>query len=177
MRTSDTAPLAVTGSRRPLRASGVDAPLLPALRTVARAAGGGGAAGGAGGECVVEVRARGAARPVPPDVAAALVAAARLAVGSAVRHGRASVVAVAVTFAPDRVLVAVRDDGAALPARTGGAAFGLRLLRRRLVALGGGLDISHGRRPGVAVRAWAALPPEAPLPESGTTGVRPAPRP
>jgi signal transduction histidine kinase len=157
MGTCDTATLAVTGRRVPERATGADAPtpapvaaarsaapdLAAALRALARAL---------RREAHVEVRASGAARPLAPDAAEALLRAVRVAAAGAVRHGRASLVTVTVTYAPGAVRAVVRDDGAGPGARPDGLA--LRLPRRRLEELGGGLEVGCGRHAGAVVRAW-----------------------
>ncbi|HEV2891105.1 MAG TPA: hypothetical protein VGX28_12090 [Frankiaceae bacterium] len=129
---------------RELRAARRDARSLgDALRTAAREL--------ATPECLVDVRGAG---PCGGE-AEALLLVARVAVASAVRRGRARVVTVAVGASS----VVVRDDGAAWPARPGGDAFRLRLAARPLAAGGGGLEISHGRRPGAVVRAWTGSGP------------------
>lgn len=146
MRTLDTTGLAVTGARGPDRASGARTPrgsLVPSLRLLVREL------RAAGVDTALRVTGR--ARPLRPEAAAALSGAARAAAVDAVRHGRARVVTVAATFAPERVLVVVRDDGAGPAAR---GTWRTRRARRALAAVGGGLDLAPGRRMGSVVRAW-----------------------
>lgn len=108
----------------------------------------------------VDVRTSGRPREVGAVAGEALFRVARTAAVSAVRHGRAMLVTVTVSYAPDRVAVTVRDDGAGLGARQdgeAGLAFGLRLLRRRLEELRGGLEVTPGRHGGVVVHAWTGV--------------------
>ena len=156
MGTSGISPLAVIDVRLPDRAIGAGTPprgIVTSLRAVARAL-------SDEGDAFVDVRTSGRPRDVGAAPAEALFRVARAAAVSAVRHGRATLVTVTVTYAPDRVAVAVRDDGAALAARSDGETglvFGLRLMRRRLEELHGGLEVTH-RRTGVLVHAWAGAP-------------------
>jgi signal transduction histidine kinase len=148
MRTLDRSGAAVTGAALPERASGAGTPrgrLVPSVRALARELAAAGVDTG--------VRVSGRAWPLPADAERALARALRAAAVDAVRHGRARVVTVAVTFEPVRVLVVVRDDGAA-PAARPDAALRTRRARRDLAALGGGLEIAAGRRTGSVVRAW-----------------------
>lgn len=127
--------------------------LVPSLRAVAREL-------SADRYAAVELRTTGRVRDVEPVAAEALFRVARIAAISSIRHGRATLVTITVTYAVDRVAVVVRDDGAGLAARSDGETglvFGLRLLRRRLEELHGGLEITHGRRTGVVVHAWAGV--------------------
>jgi signal transduction histidine kinase len=121
--------------------------LLGALREVVRELGADGAD--------VELRLTGRVRDVSPEPAEALLRVARAAAVSAVRHGRADVVSLALAYADGSVSVAVRDNGAGPSARAdAGLVFGLRLMRRRLAELGGGVEVAPARPTGAHVRAW-----------------------
>ena len=85
----------------------------------------------------------------PRDDAAAehLYLIAQEAIANAVRHGRATRVAVSLDFAPEGGILAVEDNGCGLDAATppdpnGPAGNGLRIMRHRADILGATLDIS-----------------------------------
>lgn len=77
---------------------------------------------------------------------------------NALRHGRAGRIAVTAGTADGRLALAVRDDGAGLPAdwRSSGH-FGLRWLSERMEALGGRFTIANRDGGGVELRAEIPL--------------------
>jgi signal transduction histidine kinase len=76
---------------------------------------------------------------ISPTLAAASYFAAAEGVTNAVRHGRASRIELAVARPPDRLEIEVRDDGVGGASLESGS--GLRGLRDRLAAHGGGLEL------------------------------------
>jgi signal transduction histidine kinase len=76
---------------------------------------------------------------ISPTLAAASYFAAAEGVTNAVRHGRASRIELSVARPPDRLEIEVRDDGVGGASLESGS--GLRGLRDRLAAHGGGLEL------------------------------------
>jgi signal transduction histidine kinase len=103
----------------------------------------------------------GADRRPPTDVELAMYRIASEAVGNAVRHSGGTTIEVRANVAPDRVELAVRDDGAGLaPGAAREAArrkrLGLASMRRRAEAIDAELSIDGSAR-GTEVRvAWQA---------------------
>ena len=85
-----------------------------------------------------------------PDVAAAVVRVLQEALANIVRHARASLASVTLTWFPDALILDVADDGigfdpdrgAADPGARGG--YGLTVMRDRIAAVGGRLEIESG---------------------------------
>lgn len=100
-------------------------------------------------------------RPVAPLPALALLRTAQGALGNAERHAGASSIALELRYEGDSVAVVVRDDGVGfdpdsviVPGPTGG--HGLAIMRRRLDAVGGALDLRSGPD-GTVLRATVPL--------------------
>lgn len=82
---------------------------------------------------------RGLPRPLYPSVEYSLFRNAQEAITNAVRHGRASAVAIELTFADDSVTMRVTNDGAVPERITPGVGF--RAMRERTATLGGRLSV------------------------------------
>ncbi|MBT1678245.1 hypothetical protein KK094_01490 [Curtobacterium flaccumfaciens pv. flaccumfaciens] len=100
-------------------------------------------------------------RPVAPMPALALLRTAQGALGNAERHADASSIVLELRYEGDTVAVVVRDDGVGfdpdsviVPGPTGG--HGLAIMRRRLEAVGGALDLRSGPD-GTVLRATVPL--------------------
>jgi len=130
-------------------------PLGDALRDVVRRA-------GATSDVPVTFHEQGRRRPTAGDVDVQLARIAQEAVSNAVRYARPRGVTVTLTYEPDRVRLAVVDDGCgfdpasvAQPAH-GGEHFGLVTMQERAERAGGRLRIES--RPGDGTRIEAELP-------------------
>lgn len=84
--------------------------------------------------------------PLHPDVTVTVYRSVAEGITNAVRHGRASRVAVRVTTVGDQVVVDVRDDGLGGPIAPG---IGLTSLRQRAEDLGGSLSVAPDDNGGV----------------------------
>ncbi|HEY0890446.1 MAG TPA: sensor histidine kinase [Nocardioides sp.] len=107
---------------------------------------------------LVDVRVHGEPRPLPDQVAAALVRTVRGALANVREHADAARVVVTLTYQLDEVLLDVRDDGRGFqPADVrpqGLRGRGLRGIRERATALGGtaGVESAPGEGTTVSVR-------------------------
>lgn len=106
------------------------------------------------------LRLEGTARPVPPDVAGALVQTTRGALANVLEHARATRVVVTLTYLPGEVILDVRDDGRGFdpeaPTRRGTRGHGLPGIRDRAAALGGRVTVESA--PGEGTSVSVALP-------------------
>ena len=101
---------------------------------------------------------RGDARPLSVEVEQSLIRMVHETLSRVERNGRASAIAVRLEFLPQEVELVIRDDGTDLATREQGqgglgAHFGLRLVQRRLEALGGTLHIERPSPRGLELRA------------------------
>jgi signal transduction histidine kinase len=140
-----------------LRAQALDGRTLPeALRNVAESA-------GAGRAVAIEVAETGAPRPLSEFVAGNLLLLAQEAVTNAMKHATPTRIRLGLNFAPERVTLAIEDDGAGFyPATAPGAReghFGLQGMTERVKRLGGTFSIESG--PGRGTRITAAVPASA----------------
>lgn len=103
----------------------------------------------------VEVRVHGAATPVTPEVAAALVRTTRGALANVREHAGASRAAVTLTYQFDEVVLDVRDDGCGFDpdhvAPHGTRGRGLAGVRERARALGGQAEVESAPGEGTTV--------------------------
>jgi signal transduction histidine kinase len=101
----------------------------------------------------LQFRLRGAPRALPPDVADHLLRIGQEALTNALRHARASLIDVELTFAEAKVTLCVQDNGHGFavdcPERTGG--YGLVGMRERADILGAELAVSSGPKQGTRV--------------------------
>jgi len=101
---------------------------------------------------------RGETRPLTPGAEACLYRVAKEAISNAVRHSGASAFEVTITFTPDKVAVAIVDDGAGFRVEESlerGSGIGLHSMRERMERAGGFLRFeSH---PGSGTRVEAEL--------------------
>lgn len=98
----------------------------------------------------------GAAREVPREVDAAAYRIAQEALTNVSRHAGPTSARVRVTYGPDRLTVAVDDDGVGHDGTPSGSGLGLIGMRERVTALGGSL-VAQGR-PGGGFAVRAELP-------------------
>jgi signal transduction histidine kinase len=101
---------------------------------------------------------RGEPRVLSVEVEQSLIRMVHETLSRVERNGRASAIAVRLEFRPDEVELVIRDDGTDLATREQGsgglgAHFGLRLVQRRLEALGGELVIERPAPRGLELRA------------------------
>jgi signal transduction histidine kinase len=106
----------------------------------------------------VELVTTGTARPVHPDVEAALLRAAQEALANVARHAAASRVGLTLSYMEDVVTLDVRDDGVGFdpgqgPDGDGPGGFGLRAMRERLRLLAGTLEVESEPGTGTAISA------------------------
>jgi signal transduction histidine kinase len=103
----------------------------------------------------VEVRDAAALPPLPESTRIVLFRAAQEAMASVVQHAAANHVLVALSADELQVRLEVSSDGVGLDeaALAGAEALGLLVMRERLEALGGGLDIRSGQPAGTTVVA------------------------
>jgi signal transduction histidine kinase len=109
----------------------------------------------------VERTTTGTARPLHPEVEAALLRTAQEALANVARHARAGRVGLTLSYMEDLVTLDVRDDGAGfdpetVPAGNGDGGYGLRGMRQRVLRLAGELTIESD--PGTGTAVYAALP-------------------
>jgi signal transduction histidine kinase len=107
----------------------------------------------------VQLQAEGSAQPLPPGVELTAYRVVQEALTNALKHAQPTRVDVALTFAGDRLEVAVRNDGVAT--RGNGTGHGLIGMRERVSLYGGTLDACM--EAGGAFRLSASIPLE-PLP-------------
>jgi signal transduction histidine kinase len=101
---------------------------------------------------------RGEPRTLSVEVEQSLIRMVHETLSRVERNGRASAIAVRLEFRPDEVELVIRDDGTDLATREQGqgglgAHFGLRMVQRRLEALGGKLVIERPSPRGLELRA------------------------
>jgi signal transduction histidine kinase len=101
---------------------------------------------------------RGEPRALSVEVEQSLIRMVHETLSRVERNGRASAIAVRLEFRADEVELVIRDDGTDLATREQGqgglgAHFGLRLVQRRLEALGGKLTIERPSPRGLELRA------------------------
>lgn len=101
---------------------------------------------------------RGERRALSVEVEQSLIRMVHETLSRVERNGRASAIAVRLEFRADEVELVIRDDGTDLATREQGqgglgAHFGLRLVQRRLEALGGELTIERPAPRGLELRA------------------------
>jgi signal transduction histidine kinase len=101
---------------------------------------------------------RGEPRALSVEVEQSLIRMVHETLSRIERNGRASAIAVRLEFRPHEVELVIRDDGTDLATREQGqgglgAHFGLRLVQRRLEALGGKLFIERPSPRGLELRA------------------------
>jgi signal transduction histidine kinase len=105
----------------------------------------------------VERHTEGEPRPLPPAVELTAYRVVQEALTNVMKHARPATVSITLTYAPDRVRVAVDDDGDGLAANgTGGAGLGLTGMRERVELLEGELEV--GPRVGGGFHVGATLP-------------------
>jgi len=92
------------------------------------------------------------ARVASVGQAEAVLRAVQEALTNAARHAAAGNVWIALSRRDDRIVLDVRDDGRGTAALQPGN--GLRGMRERLEAVGGGLDVGRGAGGGVQLHAW-----------------------
>lgn len=101
--------------------------------------------------------------PLPADYDLALLRIAQGALGNVSRHSGAERAGVTLTYLEDMVVLDIVDDGrgfdpAQTPTGTAGTGYGLRAMRDRVTALGGGLTVESAPGEGTAVAATLPLP-------------------
>jgi signal transduction histidine kinase len=120
----------------------------------------------------ITVEAEPGADGLPAPLAFELLQIVREAISNAVRHGRASAVAIRATRSSERFELSIADDGIGMPvhgvfnmAQLKDLAVGPRSLRSRVASLGGDL-IVESRPTGVTLRISAPLGARVPVLES-----------
>jgi signal transduction histidine kinase len=101
----------------------------------------------------VETRIVGVPRPLAAGVDLSAYRIVQEALSNAARHAPRSAVQVEVRYGPDRLTVAVTDNGTGAPAGEAGGGHGLVGMRERVTMLGGTLTAGPGDRGGFAVTA------------------------
>ena len=104
----------------------------------------------------VELRTEGAAHSIPPGVELAAYRIVQEGLTNALKHAKPTRVEVVLLYAPDRLDVAVRNDGAS--ARGNGTGHGLIGMRERVALYGGTLDARV--QPGGGFDVTASIPIE-----------------
>lgn len=100
-------------------------------------------------------------------VATHLFRIAQEAVSNAVRHGRATRIEISLTVMPERMLLAVSDNGTGLDAnRPAGPGQGLRIMQYRASVVGGTLTIERGASGGTSVVCSIEHPQHVLLPSA-----------
>ncbi|GIG67041.1 sensor histidine kinase [Phytomonospora endophytica] len=94
-------------------------------------------------------------RPLPVPGETAVLRAAQEALMNIARHARPTTVDVALAYRPDGIVLTVSDDGGGFDTATA-AGYGLRGMRERFAALGGGLAVES--RPGTGTTVRGELP-------------------
>ncbi|MDA0632155.1 histidine kinase [Nonomuraea sp. MCN248] len=103
----------------------------------------------------VDLRVEGDPRPLPPGLDLSAYRVAQEALTNALKHARATRIAVTVAYAPSSVTVEVTDDGPG-GGEGGGSGHGLIGMRERVAMHGG--DLSAGPLPGRGYRVRARFP-------------------
>ncbi len=101
--------------------------------------------------------------PLPDEACQHLEQILREALSNSVRHGRPTLIQVALTFAPDELDLIVDDDGLGIDGSTGRPGDGLRNIRERARRLGGRAEI--GPAPGRGTRVAVAIPLDIEAPD------------
>ena len=96
---------------------------------------------------------------------------AQEALANAVRHSRGSEFSIEATVAPDRLTLAVRDDGIGVPGATAANGPGLSIMRYRARALGGQLSVDSAPGGGTVVSLSCPLLKEGSLLRARDVGV------
>jgi signal transduction histidine kinase len=114
-------------------------------------------------DAAADFEVRGEPRGLPAEVEQSLIRVLHEALARVERHGRASAIAVRLEYKPEGVEMLIRDDGIDLVGRESGdgrtgAHFGLRLMQRRITALGGDMVIEQPGPRGLEVRARVPVP-------------------
>jgi signal transduction histidine kinase len=108
-------------------------------------------------------------------VATHLYRIAQEAVSNAVRHGKPARIEISLTRTPDRIALAVKDNGAGMPARRqDNSGIGLRIMRYRAGMMNGALAIENREGGGTAVLCTVPSPGprrQEARPQSHTEGV------
>jgi signal transduction histidine kinase len=109
-------------------------------------------------------------RGVPPAgieaVHGVLLRAVREALNNVVRHAQARTILISIRYEPERVLIAVQDDGVGMPSTDldasgdGATHFGLSDMRRRILDIGGTFAVESGDEGGVTIRIDVPVPPK-----------------
>ena len=94
----------------------------------------------------------GDARVASVEQAEAVLRAVQEALTNTAKHAGAANIWIALSRRNERIVLDVRDDGRTAVSVNAGN--GLRGMRERLEAIGGGLDIKRGNSGGVQLRAW-----------------------
>ncbi|MFJ5921207.1 sensor histidine kinase [Kitasatospora sp. NPDC092948] len=115
----------------------------------------------------------GDARPMHPEVEAALLRTAQEALANAAKHARATRVGLTLSYLDDLVTLDIRDDGvgfdpaAARPDRSPDGGFGLAAMRRRVQRLAGQLVVESEPGGGTAISATVPAIPAVPAVPAG----------
>jgi signal transduction histidine kinase len=107
-------------------------------------------------EAKLEVR--GTAHAAPPATEVVALRIVQEALANARKHAHADHVAVTIEYAPDAVVVEIRDDGTGFDTATPTAGFGLKGMHSRVLESGGTLDIISKSKPGAGTTVRASLP-------------------
>jgi signal transduction histidine kinase len=116
-----------------------------------------------------EVTTTGSARPLHPEIEAALLRTAQEALANVAKHADAQRVRLTLSYMEDLVTLDVRDDGVGFdpglvpgqPRADGDGGFGLTAMRRRLERVAGALEIESEPGGGTAVSASVPAIPAA----------------
>ena len=99
---------------------------------------------------------RGTAHASSPGTEVVVLRIVQEALANARKHARATQVAVVIEYAPDAVVVEVRDDGTGFDTTAPTAGFGLKGMDSRVLESGGTLDVTS--KPGAGTTVRASLP-------------------
>ncbi|MDQ1434485.1 MAG: hypothetical protein QOF59_1301 [Actinomycetota bacterium] len=107
----------------------------------------------------------GAQLPPSGEYQDVLVSVITEALNNVERHARARRVLVSIRYEDDRVDVVIQDDGVGVPGailttfQDSFLHFGLRSMRRRIIDLGGTLEVADGEEAGTLIRIGVPVPP------------------
>jgi signal transduction histidine kinase len=115
---------------------------------------------------------------IPDNVVAThLFRIAQEAVSNAIKHGKPGRIVISLTGTPERIQLAIKDNGAGMPARQRkNSGMGLRIMRHRAGMINGSLAIQNEPGGGTAVVCSAPVP-GAGVPERRIKGAPPGLRP
>ena len=99
---------------------------------------------------------RGTAHASSPGTEVVVLRIVQEALANARKHARATQVAVVIEYAPDAVVVEVRDDGTGFDTTAPTSGFGLKGMDSRVLESGGTLDVTS--KPGAGTTVRASLP-------------------